>query len=350
MTSVPPTHGHQGVTLGSALIFVFSCVFRTLTPKLGTVMTSLSLVELHHLSVRITFLHAQTREETDGHSIMRLVRKETAYGITTPRTRSDPWIYRGMPAAQPLYVEPQDMNKQVTVLRWVIRTRILFRTASPCPLLLRRREDPACLTPLFSSKYICANIPVGTYPITCLFLLSLLCLLSSQDAIIHGTVERISRLTPHVRHVAVRGAVYAKSHPFQFFLPSLSHLSLLGRPKDDRAKAEASIARSPWGTAKLQAPYDFRSYSTIRGDQPWRGRSMELTILIRIHIQGVLGLSFSGTASLHSSPRAFGGLTRRARTSQRRCFWLLPFRLLRTKRGITSVVSPPRHHPTLIDS
>lgn len=126
------------------------------------VMTSLSLIELHHLSVRITFLHAQTREETDGHSIMRLVRMETAYGITTPRTPSNPWIYRGVPAAQPLYVEPQDMNKQVTVSRWVIRTRILFRTASPCPLLLRRREDPP-RTRLVRPPYSHPSTYVQTY-------------------------------------------------------------------------------------------------------------------------------------------------------------------------------------------
>src|SRR5712691_13552376 len=37
--------------------------------------------------------------------------------------------------------------------------------------------------------------------------------------------------------------------------------------------------------------------------------------------------------------RDFGRLTGRVRTSQRRCFWLLPLRLLRTDRGITSVVS-----------
>jgi len=159
----------------------------------------------------------------------------------------------------------------------------------------RPTKNAACLTPLFSSKYICANIPVGTYPITCICrslpsITAVLAQLARCDYSWHCG----KNLTPHVRHVAVLGVVYAKSHPFQFFLPSLSHLSLLGRPKDDRAKAEASIARSPWGTAKLQAPYGFRSYSTIRCDQPWRGRSMELTILIRIHIQGVLGLFLFG--------------------------------------------------------
>jgi len=78
---------------------------------------------------------------------------------------------------------------------------------------------------------------------------------------------------------------------------------------------------------------------------------MELTVLIRIHMQGVLGLSCVhdtnprfGARHGHSltplfSVRDFGRLTGRVRTSQRRGFWLLPLRLLRTDRGITSVLS-----------
>ena len=60
---------------------------------------------------------------------------------------------------------------------------------------------------------------------------------------------------PHIRHVAVHCAVYARSYPFQFVLPSLPYLSSSsGGPKDYRAKAEAPIAGFPWGTAMTSTP------------------------------------------------------------------------------------------------
>jgi hypothetical protein len=90
---------------------------------------------------------------------------------------------------------------------------------------------------------------------------------------------------------------------------------------------------------------------------------MELTVLIRVHIQGVPGLiSFSRDTNPRFGARyghsltplfsvlgfGFGRLTGRARTFQRRSFWLLPLGLLRTDRGIASVGSLVTSPLTLI--
>ena len=86
----------------------------------------------------------------------------------------------------------------------------------------------ACLISLFSSEYICANIPSSDIsPITCIC--------RSLPSIIAALAQLATRrcdhswhyskyLMPHVGHVAMR-AVYARSHPFWFFHPSLPHLS-----------------------------------------------------------------------------------------------------------------------------
>ena len=154
---------------------------------------------------------------------------------------------------------------------------------------------------------------------------------------------------PHVRHAAMRGAVYARSYPFWFFHPSIPSLTshhLLG-PTDSQVEPRIQGSRGAQ-PCKLQAPHDFRSYYEYISDQPVQ-RSIDGAYCSNPNPYPGCPGSFLfhtpalrrpvGTASLHSSPRAFSTLTGRTRTSQRRCFWLLPLRLLRTERGTTSVVS-----------
>lgn len=181
MTSVPTAHGHQGVTVGSAPIFVAPL------PKIRQCHDFIKL----HRATSPDCPHQLPARPTARRDMMAQYHATGAYGIPTSST---PFLARTISwragSATPL-CRARDVDKQTTISRWGIRARILSRIASPCPQRLRRREGLSD-TFLFSSEYICANIPVGTYhpsPVFVgLFLLSLLRLLSSQveDATDHS--------------------------------------------------------------------------------------------------------------------------------------------------------------------
>jgi hypothetical protein len=134
-----------------------------------------------------------------------------------------------------------------------------------------QREGLSDMTFLFSSEYICANIPVGTYhpspAFVGLFLLSLLRSLSSQleDAIISGTIASVScpmfdMLLCVVLFMPDHTHSGSSFHPFP-------HSSFVGWIlKMTRSKR---VSRVPAGHshAKCQAPHNFRFYYEYTSDQ-----------------------------------------------------------------------------------